>query len=299
MKPPTERRTKPAWLKKKLPPGGMVARLERLVESHGLNTVCHGAKCPNRNECFHQGTAAFLILGDTCTRRCRFCSIPKRPPLPLDRDEPRRIAAVVQRMGLKYVVVTSVTRDDLDDGGASHFASVIRACKAEIPGIRVEVLVPDFGGSREALAIVLDAGPTVLNHNVETVRSRYAQVRPGADYRRTLDLLRAAAAYPGIPAKSGLMVGLGERSEEVAVTLGDLRAAGVELITIGQYLQPGSDCLEVVEFVPPARFEAYERLAHRLGFAGVACGPFVRSSHNAGPLYESYLEEGIVKCAGS
>jgi lipoic acid synthetase len=282
---------KPQWLKKKLPPGAEVNRVERLVKRHGLNTVCHGAKCPNRNDCYHQGTATFMILGHTCTRTCRFCSIPDEKPLAPDRGEPARLAEAVKEMGLAYVVVTSVTRDDLEDGGAAHFAAVIGALKKEVPGIGVEVLVPDFGGSEAALGTVMDAGPSVLNHNIETVPSLYEKVRPQADYRRSLELLERASRYEGIPAKSGLMVGLGEGPEEVAGTLEDLKAAGVELLTIGQYLQPGPQCLEVVQYVEPGRFDRYAELAGELGFLAVASGPFVRSSHRAGSLYEQYLSK--------
>lgn len=281
----------PQWLKKKLPPGARVNRVERLVEGHGLNTVCHGAKCPNRNDCYHQGTATFLVLGHTCTRTCRFCAIPDEAPLPPDPGEPSRLAEAVKEMGLTFAVVTSVTRDDLEDGGAAHFAAVIRALKEKVPDTGVEVLVPDFGGSERALQTVMDAGPTVLNHNIETVPSLYGKVRPQADYRRSLELLRRASEYGGFPAKSGIMVGLGETFDEVAATLEDLRAAGVDLLTIGQYLQPGPQCLEVAEYVEPERFDHYARLAGELGFPVVASGPFVRSSHRAGALYGQYMDK--------
>lgn len=292
MKPPAARVAKPEWLKKRLPPGGKLARTERLLEAYDLNTVCREARCPNRNECYHQGTATFLILGGRCTRSCRFCSVAKEPPHAPDGDEPRRIADAVEEMGLSYVVITSVTRDDLEDGGASHFAAIIRALEERVPGIRVEVLVPDFQGRREALAAVMEAGPVVLNHNVETVPSLYPEVRPGADYERSIELLRLAARHPEIPAKSGLMVGLGERKEEVEAVLRDLRSAGVEIVTIGQYLQPAAGCLDVKEYVPPERFLYYARLANRMGFAGVASGPFVRSSHKAAELFREYLRKG-------
>jgi len=282
---------KPAWLKKRLPPGGRVHRVERLVKDFDLNTVCHGAKCPNRNDCFHQGTATFMILGDTCTRSCRFCSIPDEPPGPPDPGEPERLAEAVKALGLTYAVVTSVTRDDLGDGGASQFAAVIRALKDRVPGVGVEVLVPDFNGSEDALFEVMDAGPTVLNHNIETVKSLYPQVRPQADYRRSLELLKQAASYGGIPAKSGIMLGLGETEAEVTATLREIRDAGVELITMGQYLQPGPECLEVEEYVEPARFERYAGVAEEMGFMAVTSGPFVRSSHQAGALYDQYRKK--------
>ncbi|MBU0755792.1 MAG: lipoyl synthase, partial [Planctomycetes bacterium] len=210
MKPSDIKHRKPAWLKKRLPPGGGVIRVEKLVEGYRLNTVCHGAKCPNRNDCYHQGTATFLILGDTCTRRCRFCAIPGHAPIPPDPGEPLRLAQAVKEMALSFVVITSVTRDDLDDGGSSHFAAVIRALRREVPGIGVEVLIPDFMGGVKALARVIEAEPTVLNHNIETVPSLYEKVRPEADFSRSLQLLSRAGVQPGLPTKSGLMVGLGE-----------------------------------------------------------------------------------------
>lgn len=265
-------------------------RVEKLLDRLHLNTVCHGAKCPNRNDCFHQGTATFLIMGDRCTRSCRFCSIPSETPHPPDPEEPARLAAAVKEMGLSYAVITSVTRDDLEDGGASFFAAVIRALRETVPDVGIEVLVPDFGGKETALDTVMKAGPTVLNHNIETVPSLYPRVRPGADYARSLRLLEQAASYAEIPAKSGLMAGLGETAEEVAGTLADLRASNVELLTIGQYLQPDPGCLEVEEYVTPGQFREYASLAEKMGFKGVASGPFVRSSHQAGALYKTYLE---------
>lgn len=291
MKPFEQRPSKPPWLRKRLPPGGRVERIEQLVKKHDLNTVCHGAKCPNRNECYHQGTATFLILGDTCTRQCRFCSIPKKQPPPPDPEEPMRLARAVKKMGLRFAVITSVTRDDLQDGGASHFAAVIRALKAKVPGIGVEVLVPDFQGDADALACVLDAGPTVLNHNLETVPALYPRVRPGAVYERSLALLRRAASTNTLPVKSGLMVGLGESRDEVIATLKDLRESGVSMLTLGQYLQPGPACLEVKEYIPPERFALYAERAKELGFAAVASGPFVRSSHKAAELYAQFQEK--------
>lgn len=283
-----EPKRKPEWLKKRLPPGGAVQRVEKLVKRKKLNTVCHGAKCPNRNDCFHEGTATFLILGDRCTRRCRFCSISSETPLPPDPEEPLRLAEAVKEMGLSYAVITSVTRDDLPDGGATLFAAVIRALKETVPDVGIEVLVPDFGGSDEALDTVMEAGPTVLNHNIETVPSLYPEVRPGADYARSLRLLKRAASHGDIPAKSGIMVGLGETKDEVEATLDDLRKSDVTLLTIGQYLQPNPDCLEVREYVRPETFENYARIAEGLGFEGVASGPFVRSSHHAGALFKNY-----------
>ncbi len=280
---------KPDWFKKHLPPGGKVERLERMLRKRSLNTVCHGAKCPNRNDCFHKGQATFLIMGNLCTRRCRFCSIAYAPPSPVDPSEAQRLAEAVQEMKLAYAVITSVTRDDLEDGGASCFAAVVQALEAKSPGIGVELLVPDFCGCSDALSRVMDAGPTVLNHNVETVPSLYPEVRPEAGYDRSLGLLERAASYDGIPVKSGLMLGLGESEHEVVTVLSDLRSAGVDIVTIGQYLQPEAACLEVEEYVEPERFEKYAGIAADLGFTGVASGPFVRSSYKAAALFESHL----------
>ena len=284
----TARRGKPEWLKKRLPRGDGVIRIEKLIDLHRLNTVCRGARCPNRNDCYQRGTTTFLIMGSVCTRACRFCSIPGERPAPLDGNEPARLARASKKMGLHYVVVTSVTRDDLSDGGASHFAAVVAALKETLPEAGVELLVPDFGGDPAALETVLRAGPTVLNHNVETVPSLYGRVRPGADYSRSLTLLERAARK-GLPIKSGLMLGLGEKDDEISETFADLLAAGVTLLTIGQYLQPSPSCLDVVEFVPPKKFAALEREALALGFAGVASGPFVRSS---------YMAEELARAAG-
>ncbi len=282
---------KPAWLKKRLPLGGGVSRTEKLLRRKRLNTVCQGAKCPNKNDCYQGGTATFLILGDVCSRGCSFCSIPGRAPLPVDPTEPERIAAAAREMGLRYAVVTSVTRDDLADGGASHFAVVVGTLKKEIPRIGVELLVPDFNGSRDALSLVLDSGPTVLNHNVETVPALYPGVRPEADYSRSLELLSRASARKGIPVKSGFMLGLGEGRDEVIAMMGDLRRAGVDLLTIGQYLKPSDDCLNVVEYVKPDLFEELAAAARSMGFRGVASGPFVRSSYRAAELmWEADLE---------
>jgi lipoic acid synthetase len=223
-------------------------------------------------------------MGPVCTRACRFCSIPAEKPGPLDSGEPERLARAADKMKLEYVVVTSVTRDDLPDGGAGHFAAVVNALRRRIPGVEVEVLVPDFGGDARSLSTVLEAGPAVLNHNIETVPSLYARVRPGALYERSLELLARAARQGGMPVKSGLMLGLGETDAEVESVLRDLGGAGVDLLTIGQYLKPSPECLDVVDYVAPARFAALERTARGMGFAGVASGPFVRSSFRAAEL---------------
>lgn len=270
----------PAWLTKRLPAGGTI--VSEALADLSLNTVCRSARCPNRHECYAAGAAAFLLLGAVCTRNCRFCAVPAGQPAAPDASEPGRIAEAAERLGLRYVVITSVARDDLADGGAAHFAAAIRAVR-ERTGTAVEVLAPDFGGNAAAVASVLAAGPAVFNHNIETVPRLYPQVRPQADYQRSLSVLRLAARR-GALVKSGLMVGLGEMEDEVIAVLRDLRAAGVSLVTIGQYLSPRGSPLAVHEFVPPGQFERYERMAYELGFTAAACGPFVRSSYHAPEL---------------
>lgn len=261
--------------------------MEELLAELELHTVCHSAKCPNRGECFSEGTATFLVMGDACTRSCRFCAVESRAPAPLDPSEPARVAEAVRRLSLSHVVVTMVTRDDLPDGGSAHMAAVIRAVKAEVPAAAVEVLTSDFGGMADALATVLEAGPDVFNHNLETVPRLYGEVRPEADYRRSLEVLeRAHALSKGIPTKSGLMLGLGERFEEVIDVLGDLRDASVRILTLGQYLQPSDAHLAVREFITPDVFAALSREAYRMGFTSVASAPFVRSSYRASEAHE-------------
>jgi lipoic acid synthetase len=272
----------PDWLKKRLPSGPEAAQTRRLIAELGLATVCHSAKCPNIWECYARRVATFMILGDRCTRGCRFCGVAQGEAGPPDPDEPSRVAEAVGRLGLRHAVITSVTRDDLPDGGAAHFVATIEAVRAANPGITVEVLTPDFAGDREAIRRVVKAAPDVFNHNVETVPRLYPAVRPGANYRRSLDVLRTAKALRAdMLTKSGLMVGLGEASGEVEAVLGDLRQAGVGLVTIGQYLQPTREHLPVDEFVPPEVFARYEACAAELGFAAAFCGPFVRSSYRA------------------
>ena len=272
----------PPWIRRRFPPQEEWERVERLLRSLSLHTVCESARCPNLGECFRRGTATFLILGDTCTRSCRFCAVKKGIPLPPDPEEPRRVAEAARTLSLHHVVVTSVTRDDLPDGGAEHFAKTIRAIRECLPQATVEVLVPDFQGSAEALEVVLAARPDVLNHNVETVPRLYSLVRPQADYARSLELLRRTRArYPGILVKSGLMVGLGETQKEVEAVLWDLKEAGCDVVTIGQYLRPTAWHLPVAAYVPPEVFAYYREYALRLGFRGVASGPFVRSSYRA------------------
>lgn len=275
----------PRWLVAKAPKRPELERLGRQLHRMGLHTVCQSARCPNVGECFGQGTATFMILGNSCTRACGFCAVDHGCPTPVDPDEPRRVAEAVAMLGLRYVVVTSVTRDDLPDGGASHFAATIRAVRELVPDSRVEVLIPDFGGDEAALRSVMEAAPEVLNHNVETIPRLYRTVRPQADYQRSLAVLRRAGEMrPSSLTKSGFMVGLGETEEEVYELLRDLRAVGVGAVTIGQYLQPTRDHLPVVEYVPPARFEAYAHQARTMGFHFVMSGPLVRSSYHAGEL---------------
>jgi lipoic acid synthetase len=286
-----EKKRKPAWLKKHLPRGGDYARVTRLLSGARLHTVCQEANCPNMFECFSKDTATFMILGDQCTRHCRFCNITARPPLPVDPDEPARVAKAALDLGLHYVVVTSVTRDDLQDGGAAHFAAVIRAIKkmGQDTGqtIRVEVLIPDFQGDVNALKTVMDAGPDVINHNIETVADLYVQARPEAVYHRSLDLLRNVKRLnPDMPAKSGIMVGLGETRAQLEKTLRDLADHGCDMLTIGQYLQPTRNHLPVEKFYPPEEFDDLAETARHMGFKKVASGPFVRSSYHAEELFQ-------------
>ena len=284
-KPPLR---KPAWLRRSLPAGPNYESVRALLKNGRLHTVCQEAKCPNVWECFSRHTATFLILGPRCTRNCRFCNVQHGPDGPPDPEEPRRVGEAARTMNLRYVVVTSVTRDDLPDGGAAHFAETIRAIRESIPGALVEVLVPDFQGSADSIRTVVEARPDVLNHNIETVPRLYPEVRPQAVYERSLDLLRRVREIaPGIPTKSGLMLGLGEKDEEVLGTLRDLRAADCAILTIGQYLQPSKEHLPVARFVPPEEFEKLRELALEMGFAEVASGPFVRSSYHAGDLYQA------------
>lgn len=282
------RTPKPPWLKVRLPSGETYQRIHSFIRQENLHTVCQEAHCPNMGECFSKGTATFLILGDRCTRDCRFCAVGHGPEGPPDPGEPQRVAQAALAMGLSYVVITSVTRDDLADGGAGHFAETIREVRKRLPGARVEVLVPDFRGSTKALKTVLDARPDVLNHNLETVPRLYPEVRPGAEYGRSLDLLSTARTLaPGVITKSGLMLGLGEAGHEVRAVLSDLMRAGCVVLTMGQYLQPSRDHLPVQRFIPPEEFEAWRGIALNMGFREVASGPLVRSSYHAGELYLS------------
>jgi len=277
---------KPSWLRRKLPSGPQYEKIRAMIDKGQLHTVCQEANCPNQFECFSARTATFLILGATCTRNCRFCNIEDGRPGPVDADEPRRVADAAARMNLRYVVVTSVTRDDLEDGGAGHFAATIGALREKIPGVQIEVLIPDFQGTRSSLATVLAARPDVLNHNMETVRRLYPHVRPQADYDRSLALLsHVTQTDPAIPAKSGIMLGLGEKEVEVRQTIANVYRTGCRMLTIGQYLQPTPQHLPVVDFIPPEEFERWRQFALNTGFNKVASGPFVRSSYHAGEMF--------------
>lgn len=273
---------KPDWLRRRLPSGPEYEQTRQLLRKGHLHTVCQEAQCPNMFECFARHTATFLILGDRCTRNCSFCAVRHGPRQLPDPDEPERVARTVAELGLSYVVITSVTRDDLPDGGAAAFAATIQAVTQTVPRPRVEVLIPDFQGDPNALQTVLDAGPDILNHNIETVPRLYDTVRPQADYRRSLRLLQRASLYqPEIPTKSGIMLGLGETEEEIENVLRDLREAGCRIVTLGQYLQPTPAHHPVDRFVTPDEFERWRAVALDLGFEEAASGPFVRSSYRA------------------
>jgi lipoic acid synthetase len=272
---------RPDWLKVRLPSSEGYFRLRRLVAETRLNTVCEDARCPNIGECWGAGTATFMILGDVCTRACGFCAVTTGRPAGLDLDEPRRVAEAIARLGLGYAVITSVDRDDLEDGGASIFAETVRQLRARCPETRIELLVPDFQGSRDALAAVVRAGPDVLAHNVETVPRLYRVARAGSRYRRSLVLLGEAKRLGAAATKSSLMLGLGERREEVLEVLEDLREHDVDSVTLGQYLQPTRDHLPVARYWTPQEFDELRSAAENLGFRSVAAGPLVRSSYHA------------------
>jgi lipoic acid synthetase len=271
---------KPRWLKVRLEDWAQFRRTEEVVETHGLHTVCHSARCPNIGECWSRGTATLMLLGNTCTRTCGFCAVRSGVPRAFDPHEPRRVAEAVKALGLRFAVLTSVARDDLADGGAWVFAESIREIRRVCPGVGVEVLIPDLRGRDGHLDVVFEAAPDVLNHNIETVRRLQRRVRPSAAYERSLHVL-ARAAEKGLVAKSGLMLGLGETGEEVRETLGDLRAAGVRIVTIGQYLRPDADHLPMERYATPEEFEDLGGYARALGFDHVESGPLVRSSYHA------------------
>lgn len=275
----------PDWLRRPIAHGGEYAVVEGLLDELKLSTVCREAKCPNRGECYASGTATFLIAGDVCTRGCRFCAVESRRPAPLDSEEPVRVAEAIARMGLRHAVITMVTRDDCADGAAGHVVATIAAVRARTPEVAIEVLVSDFAGATDAVDTVVAARPDVFNHNVETVPRLYETVRPGADYRRSLGVLaHVKERAPGMPTKSGMMLGLGETHDEVASVMRDLREAGCDLLTLGQYLRPSAAHLPVAEFVEPGEFAELARIGRRLGFSGVASAPFVRSSYHAAEL---------------
>jgi lipoic acid synthetase len=282
--PPRERLA--PWLKKRLPNGDTTREVRELVADLDLHTVCQSARCPNQNECWARKAATFMIMGDLCTRTCRFCTVPKGKPLPLDADEPERVAEAARRMALHHVVVTSVDRDDLPDQGAGHFVRTIEALRAALPKAVIEVLTPDFRGEPDCIDAVADARPHIFNHNTETVPALYAKVRPGARYERSLALLaRVKDRQPKVHTKSGLMLGLGETADDLRGVFADLRAHRVDILTLGQYLRPTLAQLPVERFVPPEEFEAWGREGKAMGFLSVASGPFVRSSYNAAEVY--------------
>lgn len=279
---------RPKWLRAPAPVGENYRELKDLVTRLKLHTVCESAACPNVGECWNRRTATFMILGNVCTRRCGFCAVQKGAPLAMDYDEPRRVAEACATLGLRYAVITSVNRDDRKDGGAELFALTIEAIRQRLPGCRVEVLVPDFQGSHSAMDIVMNAHPDVLNHNTETVPRLYCQVRLGARYERSLDMLRyAKQVRPHIPTKSGLMLGLGETETEVLNVMHDLRHHQVDILTLGQYLRPSQKHLPILRYIPQQEFDDYKKAGRDMGFAHVEAGPLVRSSYHADSSHES------------
>lgn len=275
---------KPDWMRIKLPPSSQkIEHIKSTLRKNKLHSVCEEASCPNLAECFNHGTATFMIMGAICTRRCPFCDVAHGRPLALDPEEPKKLALTIKEMGLKYVVITSVDRDDLRDGGAQHFADCIKQIREHSPQTRIEILTPDFRGRMEqALEVFRDTPPDVFNHNLETAPRMYRVARPGADYKWSLELLRRIKEmHPHVPTKSGVMMGLGETNEEIVQVLKDLREHGVNMLTLGQYLQPSRHHLPVKRYVPPAEFDELKDVAMGLGFSHAACGPFVRSSYHA------------------
>jgi len=277
---------KPHWLKQKISATPEGKEVRRLLRDLRLNTVCREAGCPNRGSCFAEGTATFLILGSVCTRKCRFCNIASGIPEPVEPDEPERLAKAAVGMNLKHVVVTSVTRDDLPDGGSAQFAKTIRELKKRLPAASVEVLIPDFAGNETALDLVLSESPEVLNHNIETIPELYSDIRPGADYNRSLSVLRHSMES-GFITKSGLMVGLGETRDALSSTFDDLAAVGIKILTIGQYLAPSPDHFPVARYIPPEEFEEMAVEAERAGIGAVVAAPLVRSSYHAGVVFNN------------
>jgi lipoic acid synthetase len=281
---------RPNWLRAPAPVGDNYRELKDLVGDLKLHTVCESAACPNIGECWNRRTATFMILGNVCTRRCGFCAVQKGAPLEVDMDEPRRVAEACATLGLRYAVITSVNRDDRPDGGAELFRLTIQAIRHRVPGCKVEVLVPDFQGSHAAMDIVMNAHPDVLNHNTETVPRLYRQVRLGARYERSLDMLRyAKQVRPHVPTKSGLMLGLGETRDEVLHVIRDLQRHRVDILTLGQYLRPSAKHLPILRYVPQPEFDEYKKAGYEMGFAHVEAGPLVRSSYHADGAEESAL----------
>ena len=281
------RRRFPPWLKRPLPQGGKAGAVETVLTDASLHTVCREAQCPNMGECFARGAATFLVMGSVCSRSCSFCGVAHGCPEDLDKNEPSRVCDAIEKMKLSHAVITSVTRDDIPDGGASHFAEIISLIRKRLPGVTIEVLVPDFQGDTNALQTVLSAQPHVFNHNIETVPRLYKTVRPQASYDQSLEVLAYASRFRvDLRVKSGLMVGLGETSAEIFRTMRDLKDQGCSLLTIGQYLQPSKQQIPVVEFVTPKQFEEYKSYALSAGFSNVAAGPFVRSSYMAEQMME-------------
>ena len=288
---PAERLKKPDWIRVRAPSSPRFTEIKRILREHNLHTVCEEASCPNIGECFSKGTATFMIMGDICTRRCPFCDVGHGRPLPLDAEEPLNLAKTIAALELRYVVITSVDRDDLRDGGARHFVDCIRAVREHSPATQIEVLVPDFRGRLErALDILGEAPPDVMNHNLETVPRLYKVARPGSDYAHSLRLLEEwKKRFPATPTKSGLMVGLGETDDEILAAMRDMRAHGIDMLTLGQYLQPSPSHLPVARYVEPERFAAFEREAYALGFRHAAVGALVRSSYHADRQAEEVL----------
>jgi lipoic acid synthetase len=287
-----EQQPRPKYLKTAPLSPPVIEEMTRLMRGLGLHTICESARCPNRTNCFGHATATFLILGNTCTRHCTFCAVNKGLPEPVDRNEPDNIVRAIERLQLKYAVITAVTRDDLPDGGAAHFAEVIEKIREHDAGILVEVLIPDFKGAPSALKSVIDARPAVINHNVETVPRLYPAVRPEADYHRSLALIKQVKAIDrAAVTKSGIMLGLGETSEEVIGVMGDLRGAGCDILTVGQYLAPSRQHHPVLRYVPEEEFGGYEKAGKEMGFGAVIAGPLVRSSFNAVEAYKEAIKE--------
>lgn len=282
---------KPQWLRKRLPIGIITQEIEADLRKGSLHTICQEGCCPNQGECFSRGVATFLIMGNVCTRNCRFCAVTTGKPTPLDDEEPARLADEIHKLKLRFVVITSVTRDDLPDGGADHFVRIIQAVRQQCPGVGIEVLIPDFQGLTSALETVVKAKPEVLNHNVETVPRLFRHVRPMGDYERSLALLKKAKEIDqSIITKSGLMVGLGERREDIANVMDDLRNVGCDIVTMGQYLRPSNNHYPVYEYVNHDVYATYKKLAYEKGFKHVAAGPFVRSSYRAEESYRKALD---------